>query len=93
MTQHNLDTERLALANRLTALSEAFITEAGKWHHLNLSGELARNSTTLEQHARAALGSMPLDILDAYATAAETLLGRTTGARLLVQHIATGLER
>ena len=87
------DTERVAASNRRAHLAQKFITEAGQWHHQNLAGELARNSNTLDQHACAALGTTPLDILDAYADAGETLLGHITGIRKLIEYLTDGPTR
>lgn len=85
-----LDIDRLKLSNSLGKLSDAFALEAGRWHALAIHTELSNNAHTLDQHARAALGSMPLDILDAYVEGAENLLRNVTGARKLIEHITKG---
>lgn len=82
-------TDRIALSNELSNLSERYAQEATQWSLPEAKDALLHAARLLADQSRAALHSARLDVLTAFAEAAVILIANVVGTRRFFHVILT----
>ncbi len=82
-------TDRIALSNELSNLSERYAHEATQWSLPEAKDALLHAARLLADQSRAALHSTRLDVLTAFAEAAVILIANVVGTRRFFHVILT----